>query len=66
MLVLSRKKSESIKVTIPAGTLITADLEIDLMVVDVRGDKVRLGLTAPKVVRLLREELLPVEQAGNA
>ena len=64
MLVLSRKKGESIKVTIPEGTLITEDMEIDLMVVDIRGDKVRLGLEAPQVVRLLREEL--VESAGPA
>lgn len=48
MLVLSRKKNES--VIIDGGITVT--------VLDIRGDKVRLGLTAPLEVRIARDELL--------
>ena len=47
MLVLSRQKDESIM--IGDGIRIT--------VVDVRGDKVRLGIEAPKDVKVFRTEL---------
>lgn len=47
MLVLSRKKNESI--------LINENIEI--VVVDIRGDKVRLGIEAPKEVPVLRREV---------
>lgn len=47
MLVLSRTKDESI--------IIGDDIEV--MVVDVRGDKVRLGIRAPKDVSVHREEV---------
>jgi len=47
MLVLSRKKDESI--------VIGDDVEIT--VVDVRGDKVRLGITAPKSIPVHRREV---------
>ena len=46
MLVLSRQKDESI--------IIGDDIEI--IIVDVRGDKVRLGITAPKSVSVHRKE----------
>lgn len=47
MLVLSRQKDESIM--IGDGIRIT--------IVDVRGDKVRLGIEAPKDVKVFRSEL---------
>ena len=47
MLVLSRKKNESI--------VINDDIEI--VVVEIRGDKVRLGIEAPKDVSVHRREV---------
>lgn len=47
MLVLSRKKDEKIMI----GDSIT------LMVIEIRGDKVRLGIEAPRDVAVHREEV---------
>jgi carbon storage regulator len=47
MLVLSRQKDESIMI---------GD-EVEITIVDVRGDKVRLGITAPKSIPVHREEI---------
>ena len=47
MLVLSRKRDEVIKI---------GD-DIEITVVDIRGDKVRLGITAPKEVMVHRKEV---------
>ena len=47
MLVLSRQRDESI--------MIGDDVEI--IIVDVRGDKVRLGITAPKSMPVHRREI---------
>jgi len=47
MLVLSRKKDEKI---------IIGD-KITIMVIEIRGDKVRLGIDAPKEVSVHREEV---------
>ena len=47
MLVLSRQKDESI--------MIGDDVEVTI--VDVRGDKVRLGITAPKSISVHRMEV---------
>ena len=47
MLVLSRQRDESI--------MIGDDVEI--IIVDVRGDKVRLGITAPKTIPVHRREI---------
>lgn len=47
MLVLSRQKDESI--------IIGDDVEV--IIVDVRGDKVRLGITAPKNISVHRREV---------
>lgn len=53
MLVLSRKKNESI---------VIGD-EISIVVVEIRGDKVRLGIEAPKDVPVHREEIYQIIQA---
>ena len=58
MLVLSRKKDEKIVI----GDSIT------LMVIEIRGDKVRLGIEAPRDVTVHREEVYEAikrEQAGE-
>lgn len=47
MLVLSRKKNESIVI----------NDEITVVVVEIRGDKVRLGVEAPKEVPVHRREV---------
>lgn len=47
MLVLSRKKNESIVI----------NNDITIVVVEVRGDKVRLGIEAPKEVPVHRREV---------
>ncbi len=55
MLVLSRQKDESIM--IGDGIRIT--------IVDVRGDKVRLGIEAPKDIKVFRAELYDEIQRQN-
>lgn len=47
MLVLSRKKNESIVI----------DDQIIVTIVDIRGDKVRLGIEAPKEISIHRSEI---------
>jgi carbon storage regulator len=47
MLVLSRKKNESIVI----------NNDITITVVEIRGDKVRLGIVAPKSVPVHRQEV---------
>jgi carbon storage regulator len=47
MLVLSRQKDESIMI---------GD-NVEITIVDVRGDKVRLGITAPKEISVHRKEV---------
>lgn len=47
MLVLSRK----------TGEVVTIGDNVTVMVVEVRGDKVRLGFSAPKAVRIHRLEV---------
>ena len=55
MLVLSRKRDESI--------MIGDDIEIT--VVEVRGETVRLGLTAPKSIAVYRKEVYEAIQLEN-
>jgi carbon storage regulator len=56
MLVLSRQRDESI--------MIGDDVEITI--VDVRGDKVRLGITAPKTIPVHRREIYDAIQREQA
>ncbi len=55
MLVLSRKKDEKIVI----GDSIT------LMVIEIRGDKVRLGIEAPRDVSVHREEVYEAIKREN-
>lgn len=47
MLVLSRKKNESVVI----------DSDVVITIIEIRGDKVRLGIVAPKEVPVHREEV---------
>lgn len=55
MLVLSRQKDE---------TIIIGD-DIEITVVDIRGDKVRLGVSAPKHVSVHRKEVYDAIRREN-
>ena len=52
MLVLSRKKGESIVI----------QNNIEITVIDVRGDKIRLGINAPKNIEVWRKEIFLEKQ----
>ncbi|WP_437191833.1 carbon storage regulator CsrA [Planctomicrobium sp. SH527] len=54
MLVLSRKKNESIVI----------DERIVITVVEIRGDKVRLGIEAPRDVAIHRQEIYDALRAA--
>lgn len=56
MLVLSRKKNESIVI----------NNDITVTVVEIRGDKVRLGIVAPKDVPVHRQEVYEAIQHDQA
>ena len=55
MLVLSRKKDESIVI----------NNDIKIVVVEIRGDKVRLGVEAPKEVPVHRQEVFDAIARGE-
>jgi carbon storage regulator len=55
MLVLTRKKQESIH--------IGSDIEITIL--EIEGDRVKLGIKAPKASTILRGELITETQAIN-
>jgi carbon storage regulator len=55
MLVLSRKKNESIVI----------NDDITIMVVEIRGDKVRLGIDAPKEMPVHRKEVYDAIHRSN-
>ncbi|MEE2705443.1 MAG: carbon storage regulator CsrA [Planctomycetota bacterium] len=55
MLVLSRKKNESIVI----------DDTITIVVVEIRGDKVRLGVEAPREVPVHRREVYEAIKRGD-
>jgi len=55
MLVLSRKKDESIVI----------NNDITIVVVEIRGDKVRLGVEAPKEVPVHRKEVFEAIARGE-
>lgn len=51
MFVLSRKPNEKLRITLEDGR------QIVVVVVEVRGDKVRIGIDAAKTIRVDREEI---------
>ena len=57
MLALSRKKNESI--------VINNDIEITIL--DIKGDQVKIGITAPKSVPVYRKEVyVQIQEANKA
>ncbi len=50
MLVLSRKKDESIVIEIEQG--------INIKILEVKGDNVKIGIDAPPHIRVFREEVI--------
>ena len=55
MLILTRKKNETLRI---------GD-DILVTIVDVQGDQVRLGITAPRQVSILRQELYEAVKNSN-
>jgi carbon storage regulator len=55
MLALSRKRGESIIV----------GEDITIVVLDIRGDKVRLGIAAPEQTKIWRTEIAPPHTEGQ-
>jgi carbon storage regulator len=55
MLVLSRQRDE---------TIMIGD-EVEITVVDIRGDKVRLGINAPRTISVHRKEVYEAIQREN-
>jgi len=55
MLVLSRKMGESI---------IVGD-NIEISIVDIQGDNIRIGINAPKSIKIFRKEVYEEIQAEN-
>ncbi|HDQ14495.1 MAG TPA: carbon storage regulator [Sediminispirochaeta sp.] len=55
MLILSRKKNESIMI----GN------EVEVSVVDIKGDQVKLGIKAPREVKVYRQEVFAAIQREN-
>jgi carbon storage regulator len=60
MLILTRRRDEAIVIRNRFGT------EIRLLVVDVKGNKVRLGIDAPADVNIAREEVRSRESPVEA
>lgn len=56
MLVLTRKKNEAIVI----------NNNISIHVIEIRGDKVRLGIEAPKEVPVHRAEIYAIIQSQNS
>lgn len=58
MLVLSRKENEQIVIG-------EGENQVKLMVVEIRGDKVRLGIEAPREIPVHRQEVYDAIKKGN-
>ncbi len=56
MLILTRKKNETLRI---------GD-DILITIVDIQGDQIRLGITAPREVSILRQELYEAVRDSNA
>jgi len=55
MLVISRKKNEGIVI----------DKDTEITIIDIQGDKVRIGINAPASVKIVRKELLETENLNR-
>jgi carbon storage regulator len=70
MLVLSRQRDETVMIDFSTATdeelLALRGTPIEVTVVDIRGDKVRLGTTAPKPVQVHRREIFDAIRRDGA
>ena len=57
MLIIGRKRNEKIRLGEKG--------EITIMIVDIRGDQVQIGIDAPRSIPVHREEIYDEIQAGN-
>jgi carbon storage regulator len=48
-----------------AGEAIMIGDEIEISIIDVQGDKAKIGITAPRDVRILRRELIDEVRSTN-
>lgn len=55
MLIISRKIGESLLI----------DNEIEIFILDIKNDKIRIGIEAPKSVKILRKELFETEKSNR-
>lgn len=55
MLIISRKVGESLLI----------DNEIEIFILDIKNDKIRIGIEAPKSVKILRKELFETEKSNR-
>lgn len=55
MLILSRKVDQKIKI----------GADITLSIIEIRGDQVKIGVEAPKSVKVFRQEVLEAIQSEN-
>lgn len=55
MLVLARRSGESIII----------DNDIEVTIVEIQGDKIKIGISAPKKVPIFRKELLEAVRSAN-
>lgn len=68
MLVLSRRRGESAVIAIPPGLYgnnTGENIIIEVTIVDIRGDKVRLGIDAPPEIPVHRQEVYDAIQREN-
>ena len=56
MLILSRKSGEALMI----------NEEIEIKIIEVNGDKVKIGIDAPKNVKILRKELSQTMESNKA
>ena len=57
MLILTRHRDEEILIFVPSRESPEGPSQVAIKVVDIRGDKVRLGFTAPPEVKIHRREV---------
>ena len=60
MLVIRRRAGEALVIGGPAGE------RVEVEVLDIEGSQIKLGIRAPRQVRVLRKEIAETEQANRA